>query len=171
MPLSDTLKDLMNAGRNRLGSVNKLSIPDLIALLKDTPTDVRTIDLIGDLHNNACNSEFPSGVTRRVIATKAFPDANANDGVGVYCYPGGSYPINWGSKYHVHVRALMRGNMRLVGFASNPVNIQLREDKWTEINTVYNYSACTFYGASTEAGQWFEIKNLEFIILGGVSPS
>ncbi|MDM8259612.1 hypothetical protein [Limosilactobacillus vaginalis] len=30
MPLSDTLKDLMNAGQNRLGSVNKLSIPDLI---------------------------------------------------------------------------------------------------------------------------------------------
>ena len=167
MSLSEKMINLMDASRTRLGSTSKLGLDDLTQLLLNNPTDVRTLPW-SEFHGNHDTALSVKDDVIRVEATAPDTKADEVDGIGLYAYPGGTVGDSWGTRSTVHVRALIRGNMRIVGFARQPINIQLQEDKWTEMNANYHLDVATFYGAPTKSGEWFEIKNIEFTILGGV---
>lgn len=166
MSLNDTMTKLMDASRTRLGSTSKLGLDDLTQLLLNNPTDVRTIPWSEFQSNHDVAVSVKDDVIR-VEAMAPYTNANEVDGVGLYAYPGGNFGDAWGTRSTVHARALLRGNMRIVGFARQPTNIQLQEDKWTEMNINFHRDVVTFYGAPLKSGEWFEMKNVEFTILGG----
>lgn len=163
MTISNKMTKLMNAARKRVGAIDKMGSDDLTALL----TEDRDI-LSWPRSKWALNHANGPDDQMKAVATEAMPSASYGDGCGFYLYPGGDYSHGWGVEGYVYLRALVRGNMRLVAFGSDHIDVQLKPDKWTKLTSVYKSNVTLFYGAPKAAGEWFELSDVEFIRLGGV---
>lgn len=163
MSINDKMTTLMNAARKRIGAIDNMGLDDLTSLLNDD----RDILLwpYSWWHSNHANADDNK---MKATATSGLDGVDYyRDGSGFFLYPGGDYNNNWGSEGYIYVRALVRGNMRMVIFGGNHVDVQLNPDKWTKLTSVYKSNVTLFYGAPKTAGEWFELSDVEFIKLGG----